>query len=550
MLNEWLNFTDRSTSPYNPTADTRIVTNRFFVEEFNDFSEEGKIREEWSIRSVLVSCDDITTALDSISFHDTNIRPGWLSSGDFNFGEIAIVDNIELFPWVFIWESPLDAKLTIKIRADFLNYHCLVETDENRYIHPLDELSVIEAKIETISFFNPSARVDVYVDYLRDYLSARKMALLISIVADRFANAPSVEELGIVPKENDRIDMNTYITCVIQDPGSLNDDYYCGRSSLYRNVAIEPYDQPRVDRTPWYYFGEIPEQLQRSATFIIDEAGNRAPLDEPRCPKYLYFKPSVLSKYLESKYHKVNFHMRNWGAAQDLDSKATIDLGINSKGLVTAFAPDLGKLKPNEQLYWASFSSMPDGEVCEELYQTRMQNNPPESKSVVDDIAESLSKLNSSFSEHFAERLYDGALPSASDAAKMNVGPLGSDLRQFVRLGQSLYQSVVEIIPISVLRKPVEHLQSFSKDWKQIKLLEEIAKFKTNDHERSRKVTDPLRGLNIIRIGSAHTGTVKMDEAFSLLGYPSIPVNPRDAWQKCVASICSSLVELSLMFDS
>ncbi|KKL64304.1 hypothetical protein LCGC14_2166330, partial [marine sediment metagenome] len=93
MLNEWLNFTDRSTSPYNPTADTRIVTNRFFVEEFNDFSEEGKIREEWSIRSVLVSCDDITTALDSISFHDTNIRPGWLSSGDFNFGEIAIVDN-------------------------------------------------------------------------------------------------------------------------------------------------------------------------------------------------------------------------------------------------------------------------------------------------------------------------------------------------------------------------------------------------------------------------------------------------------------------------
>ena len=123
MLNEWLNLTDRSTSPYNPTADTRIVTNRFFVEEFNDFSEEGKIREEWSIRSVLVSCDDITTALNSISFHDTNIRPGWLRSGDFNFGEIAIVDNIELFPWVFIWESPLDAKLTIKIRADFLNYH-------------------------------------------------------------------------------------------------------------------------------------------------------------------------------------------------------------------------------------------------------------------------------------------------------------------------------------------------------------------------------------------------------------------------------------------
>ena len=515
-----------------------------------DFDKLGKIREEWSFRSVLVSVDNLSSALEIVSFSDTKIKPGWQSSGKFDFGESASIRNIELLPWVHIWESPLDRSLVVKIRDDFINYHCLQQKDENVYLHPVDGIEVINKTVEQFSFFSPSARVEVHRDYLRDYLAARKMSLLISIVADRFANAFPVEALGIEPNEYVRIDDHTHKTCVIQPPGALSEKYYTGRSSLYRNVVILPYDLPRLDRTPWYYFGEIPKKFRHPVAFIIDEEGNRAELHDKKCPKYLYFKPYVLKKYLEVKNFRVNFHMRNWGIAQDVISQINIDIGINSKGLVNAFAPDLAKLSSSEQSYWASYSSIPSGEICEELYQTRMLLNPPDSKSVVEEISDALSKLNSSFNKQFSEDLYDGSFPSDPDAAKMNVGPLGQDIVQLVSLGKLLYEFVIERMPISVLRKPVEHIANFDKEWKQIKLLEEIVILKTHDDTLEKEITDPLRGLNIIRIGSAHHGAPKITEAFNLLGYPSLATDIREAWEKCIGSISSTLIRLSKIIDS
>jgi hypothetical protein len=59
-----------------------------------------------------------------------------------------------------------------------------------QYMHPLDGNAVLRTSVEKVAFYNPTPHVLVHKDYLRDYLAARRGALLVSAVADRFWNAP------------------------------------------------------------------------------------------------------------------------------------------------------------------------------------------------------------------------------------------------------------------------------------------------------------------------------------------------------------------------
>jgi hypothetical protein len=139
-----------------------------------------------------------------------------------------------------------------------------------------------------------------------------------------------------------------------------------GRSSLYWNLVVEPYEHPKPERSPWPYFRPPGASLstpdQDRPRFIADIEGTRIVLSDYNHPLYLYFKPHVLEKYLETPGYRVFFHMRTWGQACGPQPESCVDVGINSKGLATAFAADIARLNPQEQLHWAHYSSLPSGE--------------------------------------------------------------------------------------------------------------------------------------------------------------------------------------------
>jgi hypothetical protein len=114
--------------------------------------------------------------------------------------------------------------------------------------------------------------------------------------------------------------------------------------------------------------------------FFVDAEGTRATAEKAGL-RYLFFKREVLRKYLDTPGFGVYFHMRNWGVATT-PMRQSIDVGINSLGIATAFAPDIAKLSSIEQSYWASFTRLPSGEICKELFETRMLQEPPDSPSI------------------------------------------------------------------------------------------------------------------------------------------------------------------------
>jgi hypothetical protein len=445
----------------------------------------------------------------------------------------------------FSRKHPITKELIIELCHELIIYHCLEKRNPTQYYHPLENIIVVEANIDSHKIFAPTPRVTVHRDYLRDFLAAIKMGLLISVVADRFANASTEDELELEQVENEQIENFTWLSTNIHSSEFTKNGYFRGRSILRRNFIIEPYDTPRVERSPWHYFGELPIQEGELPRFIVDSEGKRqtlAEFNQQRLfqPRYLYFRPEVLQKYLQTHGYSVFFHMRNWGGASP-SGGGSIDVGINSHGLVNAFAPDIADLSIAEQAYWASFSSLPSGEVCEEMFETRMQCNPPHSPGVTELIRNARSQLNTVFVEKFSIELYTDIKPSERELCKLSVGPINSQFSEVLELAKILYGWVIETMQIDPLRTALGGRTEENKNWRQIKLLEKLLVAKGLDEKQARSTTAPLVGLKELRIGSAHIGSPELEQAFKLMGTETIPQPPRAAWNWCVDAIAQCL---------
>lgn len=555
---DWFQYSDREKSPCNPTIGTSITIEGFWRNELSDFNSPDWRREEWLIHSALVPVDQLSIAAATITTpHCLTFEMGWNSEDQFSFGDYSHYGELQLYALAQLVKHPISQDFTVELSRKFITYHALHQRSQSQYYHPVDNLLVAETKLDSHEIYDPTARVIIHRDYLRDFLAALGMGLLISLTADRFANAATEDELELDPIEDEQVGDLTWISANIHTPEFTRHDCFRGRSILRRNFLIEPYDRPRFERSPWYYFGESQVEDSDLPRFIVNNEGERQSLPQNTYIGnyiengvgelgYLYFRPEVLQKYLQVPGYNVFFHMRNWGVASLPGDRGTIDVGINSHGLVNAFAPDIADLSSAEQAYWASFSSLPNGEICEELFQTRMQQNPPNSPGVVDLIREARSQLNSAFQNQITADLFSDIEPSEQELRRLSVGAIGNQFTEVLDLARILYGWVIETMQVDPLRNTLTSLGgTVDKNLKQIKLLEKILVARGLDQTQARAVTAPLVGLNELRIGSAHIGNPELEHAFQLMRVAAVPEVPRLAWNLCVDAVANCLCSIS-----
>jgi hypothetical protein len=562
-LRDWFLYSDRDKPDYNPAKDTTITIERFCRTKKGKFNSVDWRQEEWLLRSALVPVNKLhDAALKITSPHDIRFEIGWGFQDQFSFGEYVNYGDIQIYPLTLLLKHPTTQELSIELNHKFCTYHALLKQNQSKYYHPIDNILVAETTIESHDIFDPTAKVIIHRDYLRDFLAALKMGLIISIAADRFANAPTIEELELNQIEDTYIAEFTWLLTSIHTPMDTNHEYFHGRSTLRRNIIIEPYDIPKFDRSPWYYFGERKIDESGLPTFIVDNEGKRKTLPQNTYLGdyisngignygYLYFRPEVLQKYFQTPGYCVFFHMRNWGTVSLPGDRDTIDVGINSQGLINAFAPDIANLNTSEQAYWASFSSLPSGEVCEEMFQTRMQNNPPNSPGIIELIRNSRLNLEEVFKKQHQVNLFNSLEPEKQDLYRLSVGPLGNQFNDVFNLAKILYEWIIETMQIDSLHTCLSNLGgTINKDLRQIKLLESILKAKGMDVANARQITAPLVGLNQLRIGSAHIGALEMEPSFQLMGVQITPQTPREGWNLCVDAVVASLNSISSLLNA
>ena len=222
---DWFLYTDRKESPYNP-LDTMVITNNHWIKEKGSMDSKEWIKEGWLTQAALVPRYNLKKIAKNLPSLDTrDFDPGWANEKYFNFGEHVKIAGITLYPWIDKWENPINEDLKINLRRDFIIYHGLEERNELEYYHPIDQVKVAKVVIEEEEFQETIPKVSVHINYLRDFLSVKKMGLLICVLADRFANIPQESMFDIEEVNYKMIGEYTWITINVFSPEDLKPYY-------------------------------------------------------------------------------------------------------------------------------------------------------------------------------------------------------------------------------------------------------------------------------------------------------------------------------------
>jgi hypothetical protein len=537
-LRDWFLFEDRQR--YSPVQPTWITTHALIDRRSGSLGQIGSMREEWLIRSALVDADRVENVRHPADPHRFDFSPSWGDGLNFDFADRFPIDGVPTYPLIVTRTHPITDQLEVELRPDFRWYHFLpVSGPEFR--HPLDDIVVAKVLIEEHEFLNPLPLVTVHPNYLRDYLAARRYALVIAVAADRFATRADVGELEIEDtKEPIAIDERTKIWPTRNE----EDGSAWGRSSLYWSMVVLPYPRPRPERSAWHYFGDLPDDGVPPEIFIIDVEGNRGMAKQAR---WLYFKREVLRKYLDAPGYGVYFHMRNWGAASNPKNQS-VDVGVNEEQIVTAFAPDIAELPAHDQAYWASFTVLPSGGVCEELLRTRMMLDPPNSPSLPQLIKGAMSDLNDAFSNRFECDLYRTRHDQLPSHRHISIGPVTENIKEFLDLAKTLYSIVVEGFQERAIKQalPAEQRPKKGENVGSIALMERLLFSLGHDSAEVSVIIGRLRALNRLRVKDAHLlAADDLTKEFEALGFSPSPMSRRAMWHATVDAIVQALHEVA-----
>jgi len=111
---------------------------------------------------------------------------GWNSDDQFSFGDYSQDRDIKLYALARLVKHPVSQDFSVELSHKFITYHALHKRNQSQHYHPIDNILVAETNLDSHKTYDPTDRVIIHRDYLRDFLSALGMGLLISVTADRF----------------------------------------------------------------------------------------------------------------------------------------------------------------------------------------------------------------------------------------------------------------------------------------------------------------------------------------------------------------------------
>jgi hypothetical protein len=541
-LTPWLRFDDWL--KYSPDHSTSLVVRgRGNEERGGKYPEPGWMREAYDIGCGLV---DPAGAADSLDDFDSRSlsHPSWPEDEVFDFGDTFLNDKTLLQPFAIEFPALGAHKPAADVRQDFAVYHQLRRTEEGNYRHPLDDLLAVEIRLYGDERTDIPAQITVNMDYLKDYLAARGNALLWNLTIERYVSRTSRDAFDVEPHGQTRLRPGITREIVVEDRKEPWARGWVARGTLFLTVAVLPYEKPKEHRNPWSI--SYLSRKESTVPFVVDAAGTRQPLNEmhPR-PMVLYFKRSVLARYLTAPAHSAFFITRRWGRAVNARRQG-VDMGLNSQGLITAFTKDVADLPLEEQLHWSAHSASVNGEVCEDWVQTRMMNNPPPVDNVVDLIDEKRQALGDALRTITGEEPFGDGRPSEQRLGAITIGPLTDSLVSFPELAQTLYQLAVEPLKDTVVRKAFPSGSSPPKEGRSLALLEKLLEARCGlSADEAKQLVQPLRTLNWLRVQAAHVGAEALRDVLAELGYDVRPDRAWEAWDRLVDLTAGALESIA-----
>ena len=227
---------------------------------------------------------------------------------------------------------------------------------------------------------------------------------------------------------------------------------------------------------------------------------------------WLWFKPDLIPTLIERRGGALDWYTRETGGVKG-SPDYIVHFGINSLGLVNAYAKDVALLPEWLQRVWTGFNVTPEGKVSPELFMAQGQGVPARTKAPEPFLPIGIEVLNEAFRARFGNALFR---PHADLAEAFRACHRFRALNEtgLYALAKDLSRVVFEHIDASVLQRIVPPPEK--EKWGSLKSLEKVLATVVREKD-AHAVLGPLHGIYHLRLADAHIPSQNdLDAAYAL----------------------------------
>lgn len=394
-------------------------------------------------------------------------------------------------------------------------------------------------------------QLEVRAEHLKDYLCARKMSLFITSYFSRIA---IVEDASFISWESNDVKASTGDSdrwegrlMEIHEGGYRFGKkmavFHVSRTDVDGtedipdisgipsddNTAISKTERGHKGRKLYQLIGALwktewidpakysprirGDELPSTIFFIIDEEGKRESKDTlAGGGKWLWFKPDVIMALAHSRGGALSWYTRDTGTVR-CSPDYGIPFGINSLGLINAYAKDIVLLPEWQQQIWAGNNISPEGGVSEELIASQVKATPAGTQAPEKYLYRGIELVNEISKRKLGIQLFRDheAMPE-----------LISRVHRFRAVDEAgLYALANDVARMTADSLDTNAMQTIvptpeETSWGSLRTLENLLAAKIPP-EFARSMTSAMVGAYELRHADAHLPKNDIEDAFSLL---------------------------------
>lgn len=394
----------------------------------------------------------------------------------------------------------------------------------------------------------------IKASYLKDYLSARRMALYLTSYRSRkqtvedssyikWISDTNVEEKGLDKWKGRIIDIheggnplggkfavfNVSRTDIDyeEDVPKLDFPEDCNTKSesfegefmgkklqiiegeLWRNEWVEPSEKSTI---------VCNEEVEPTSFFITDSSGkleSRKTLENGS--RWLWFNPAVINAILTIRGSSLKWYTKDTGDISCSPNNG-VHFGINSIGLINVYAEDIGSLPDWQQKIWAGYNVSPDGKVSPELLLSQMEAKPASTQSPEEFLLKGIEYLNQCLLVKYKIQVFKDH-PEIDNILKKTHRFISLDQNGLFELAKNIIKLTSERIEASQIKKIVK--PDKNDKWGALKSLEKLLALNINEDIAHELIT-PFWGVYTLRGADAHLPSKEdLQEAYDVCGIDS-----------------------------
>jgi hypothetical protein len=511
------------------------------------FGSAGYVDDYYGVRTLAVHEDqrDAAKQLEFSSLSHDSSASVW--NGKYQAaGVYQTGDGVEIGIQLALLQTfPGDEQSVLHLHQDFALALGLCR-EGNDWVRPREGYARV-ARLE-LEPDGQATGLFVRPEFLRDYLAARKMALLIRLFRDRRISVADPSTLGLVSGETIKTKVEDGDAEIwIHDVGAREKVavFKLARTEAWGTDELPVLGQPTDENTTserstrlmqrgtgflalsQFHRAEWIEPLAASprvgrdrtssnVTFITDAAGTRTPANELNFEdvgRWLWFSPQVINDLLGRRGTSLTWYTR-YTAAVQTSSGESVHFGLNDRDLVVVYAEDVAGLDEWEQRVWAGYNVAPDGGIGDELHASQVAAEPAGTEAPEAWLARARAQLDQAFMRRWGAQLF--APHKDIDAVLARCHRFRArDEAGFLGLAKDLARVTFDDFNIGALHAIAPPLGKEGRG--SIRSLERVLTTVV-PAEQARALLGVLAGVNELRHGDAHLPPSSIEDATRLAG--------------------------------